>query len=75
MEVLLAETLAAAERDEAIKYKRCRRVSIDTTMQPKAVAHPTDSKLLQRGDRSACPDGTQARGIHPVSTAGRISGL
>ncbi len=49
MEVLLAETLAAAERAEAIKDKHCRRVSIDTTVQPKAIAHPTDSKLLQRG--------------------------
>ena len=49
MEVLLAETLAAAERAEAVGDRHYRRVSIDTTVQPKAVAHPTDSKLLQRG--------------------------
>ena len=25
------------------------RVTVDTTVQPKAVTHPTDSKLLHRG--------------------------
>ena len=51
MEVLLAETVAAAERAEAIEDKHCRRVSIDATVQPKAIAHPTDSKLAQRGTK------------------------
>ena len=49
MEVLLAETLAAAERGGAVAEKHYERVTIDTTVQPKAVSHPTDSKLLQRG--------------------------
>ncbi|WP_288051149.1 IS5 family transposase [Acidiphilium sp.] len=49
MEVLLAETLAAAERAGAVAEKHYERVTIDTTVQPKAVSHPTDSKLLQRG--------------------------
>ncbi|ABQ28752.1 transposase, IS4 family (plasmid) [Acidiphilium cryptum JF-5] len=49
MEALLAETLAAAERGGAVAEKHYERVTIDTTVQPKAVTHPTDSKLLHRG--------------------------
>jgi transposase, IS5 family len=49
LELLLAETLAAAERTGAAEPKHFERVTIDTTVQPKAVAHPTDSKLIHRG--------------------------
>jgi transposase, IS5 family len=49
LEVLLAETPAMARRGGAVEEKHLRRVSIDTTVQPKAVTHPTDSKLLHRG--------------------------
>jgi len=45
----LAETLAAALRGGAVEEKRLRRVTIDTTVQPKAVTHPTDNKLFPRG--------------------------
>src|SRR5918994_1530645 len=49
LELLLAESLAAAQRGGAVEERHLRRVTIDTTVQPKAVTHPTDSKLLQRG--------------------------
>lgn len=49
LELLLAETLAAAQRTGAAEPKHFERVTIDTTVQPKAVTHPTDSKLLSRG--------------------------
>jgi transposase, IS5 family len=49
METLLAESLDAAQRGGAVQEKHLRRVTIDTTVQPKAVTHPTDSKLLHRG--------------------------
>lgn len=49
LELLLAESLAAAQRGGAVEEKHFRRVTIDTTVQPKAVTHPTDSKLLHRG--------------------------
>jgi len=49
LEVLPAESLAAAQRGGAAEEKHFRRVTIDTTVAPKAVTHPTDSKLLQRG--------------------------
>ena len=49
LELLLAETLATAERAGAAEPKHFERVTVDTTVQPKAVTHPTDSKLIQRG--------------------------
>jgi transposase, IS5 family len=49
MEELLAESLEAAQRGGAVEEKHLKRVTIDTTVQPKAVTHPTDSKLLHRG--------------------------
>jgi hypothetical protein len=49
LEVLLAESLTAAQRGGAVEERHLRRVTIDTTVQPKAVTHPTDSKLLHRG--------------------------
>jgi IS5 family transposase len=43
------ESLAAAQRAGAAEPKHVARVTVDTTVQPKAVTHPTDSKLLHRG--------------------------
>ena len=48
LELLLAETLAAAERSKAVDKSQMSRVTVDTTAQTKAVAHPTDSHLLLR---------------------------
>ena len=49
LEAVLAETIAAALKGGAIEPKHIERVTIDTTVQTKAVAHPTDSHLLYRG--------------------------
>jgi IS5 family transposase len=49
LELLLAGSLAAARRGGAVEEQQLRRVTIDTTVQPKAVTHPTDSGLLHRG--------------------------
>jgi transposase, IS5 family len=49
MELLLQETIAAATRAEAVKAQSLERVSVDTTVQPKAIAHPLDSRLYHRG--------------------------
>ena len=48
LEELLAETLAAARRTKAVDTGKLERVTIDTTAQTKAIAHPTDSHLLLR---------------------------
>lgn len=49
LELLLAETLRVAMRTKAVTPQACERVTVDTTVQTKAVAHPTDSHLLMRG--------------------------
>jgi transposase, IS5 family len=49
LELLLAETLAVAIRTQAVSERAMERVTVDTTVQTKAVAHPTDSHLLMRG--------------------------
>jgi transposase, IS5 family len=49
IEFLLQETIAAATRGQAVKEQSLERVSVDTTVQPKAIAHPLDSRLYHRG--------------------------
>ena len=48
LEVLLAESLAAGLREGALLTKHLERVTVDTTVQPKAIAPPTDAHLLLR---------------------------
>ena len=51
MEELLAQTIAAARSMKAITVRELKRVIVDTTVQEKAVAYPTDSRLLEVGRR------------------------
>jgi transposase, IS5 family len=48
MEQLLAETIAAAQRQGALKPSEIRRVNVDTTVQEKAIAFPTDARLYHK---------------------------
>jgi IS5 family transposase len=45
---LLQESLAVAHRAGAIQTKDLERVVVDTTVQEKAIAHPTDARLTHR---------------------------
>ena len=45
---LIPESLSVATRTRAIKPSKLSRVIVDTTVQPKNVAFPTDAKLLNR---------------------------
>src|ERR1700730_5618685 len=45
---LLQETLSVAPRSGAIETKDLERVVVDTTVQEKAIAHPTDARLAHR---------------------------
>jgi IS5 family transposase len=45
---LIQESLAVATRTGAAKPADFSKVIVDTTVQPKAVAHPTDAKLMHR---------------------------
>lgn len=47
-EWLLAHSIEAATRAGVIKRRSLDEVVLDTTVQPKAIAHPTDSRLLNR---------------------------
>ena len=46
LETLLQESLAAAHRAGAIDARALAEVAVDTTVQEKAIAHPTDHALL-----------------------------
>jgi len=48
LNALLQESLATATRTGAAKAADFTRTIVDTTVQPKAVAHPTDANLMQR---------------------------
>ncbi len=47
VEELLAATIAAAVEMKAVKPAEFDRIIVDTTVQEKAVAYPTDSRLLE----------------------------
>ncbi|MGH9566613.1 MAG: IS5 family transposase, partial [Candidatus Angelobacter sp.] len=49
MEWLLAQTIFAAESAKVIKRCSLNKVIVDSTVQEKAIAYPTDGKLLNRG--------------------------
>jgi IS5 family transposase len=65
LHALLQESLATALRTDAAKPSDFTKAIVDTTVQPKAVAHPTDAKLMHRAlerlVRLACKLGIDLR--------------
>src|SRR5215469_17128877 len=75
---LLQESLSVAHKTGALATRDLERVVVDTTVQPKAIAHPTDARLCHRALEklvdlaarhrgAAAPElsaGGQARGDH-----------
>jgi IS5 family transposase len=49
MQWLLAQTICAAASAKVIRWQSLNKVIVDSTVQEKAIAYPTDSKLLNRG--------------------------
>lgn len=47
VELLLSLTINAAKQLSVVQEKSLDRVIVDTTVMPKAIAHPTDSALLE----------------------------
>jgi IS5 family transposase len=47
-------------RRERYRPKDLERVAVDTTVQPKAVAHPTDARLKAAWPRSGPPNAIRA---------------
>ena len=48
MKKLLSETLETAKRGDHLTEKHMERVNVDTTVQEKAIAYPTDSRLYHK---------------------------
>jgi hypothetical protein len=59
---LLQESLAVAHRTRALRPKDLERVAVDTTVQEKAIAHPTDARPTQRAiEKLAKREGVKLR--------------
>jgi IS5 family transposase len=48
VEWLLTKTIEAGRKSGAVKDASLEQVAVDTTVMEKAIAHPTDSRLLER---------------------------
>jgi IS5 family transposase len=83
LELLLAESLRVAHAAGALRSKDLARVTVDTTVQPKAISFPTDAKLLHAAikglNRLACKHGLRLRqsylriAKHAAMMAGRYA--
>jgi IS5 family transposase len=51
LELLLAESLKVAHESGALRTRDLKRVTVDTTVQPKAITFPTDAKLAHAAIR------------------------
>jgi IS5 family transposase len=67
VEELLARTMEVAVTLKLIARKELARVIVDSTVQEKAVAHPTDSKLLETA-RAKVVEAAKANGIELKQT-------
>ena len=70
-EWLLAQSIEAARRARVIKRHSVDTVVLDTTVQPKAIAHPTDSRLLNKA-REQLVDAAQAAGVRLRQSYARV---
>jgi IS5 family transposase len=48
MEKILSLTVSVAVKSEAVKVKDLKKVIVDTTVMPKNIKFPTDSKLYNK---------------------------
>lgn len=48
MELLLSETLETAKRGGSLTEQHMERINVDTTVQEKAIAYPTDARLYHK---------------------------
>ena len=71
MKKLLSETIATAMRRQELSPHECTKVNVDTTVQEKAIAHPTDARLYQKA-RVTLVRLAQAREIGRASCRERV---
>lgn len=71
MEKLLTETLSTAKREQALKESEIKRVNVDTSVQEKAIAFPTDARLYHKA-RRALVNAAKRAGINLRQTYVRL---
>jgi len=71
MKKLLSETIATAMRRQELSPHECTKVNVDTTVQEKAIAHPTDARLYQKA-RVTLVRLAQARGLRLRQSYARL---
>ncbi|MBE0617800.1 MAG: IS5 family transposase [Proteobacteria bacterium] len=52
IEKLLRETVQTAQRGKVLERRHLERVNVDTTVQEKAIAYPTDARLYDKARRA-----------------------
>ena len=62
MEKLLTETIDTAKQNKLVKQSDVERVNVDTTVQEKAIAYPTDARLYDKMRRRLVRE-AKSRGI------------
>ena len=50
-ELLLLQTVSVGVQSKTVKARDFKRITVDSTVQEKAVMYPTDAKLLNRSRR------------------------
>jgi len=60
MKKLLKETIEAAKRDHLLRAADASRVTADTTVMEKAIAHPTDARLYHKMRRALVREAKKA---------------
>ena len=71
VEWLLTQTIEAARASGTISAASLSTIVVDTTVQPKAIAFPTDSRLLNRA-RAQLAQAAQAQGIELRQSYARL---
>jgi IS5 family transposase len=71
IEKLLTETLSTAKREQALRESEIKRVNVDTTVQEKAIAFPTDARLYHKARRAVVRAARRA-GINLRQTYARL---
>ena len=72
VEWLLTKTIEAGRKSGAVEDKSLEQVAVDTTVMEKAIAHPTDSRLVERA-RAQLVDLAREAGIELRQSYARLA--
>ncbi len=72
MEWLLTKTIEAGRKSGAVEDKSLEQVAVDTTVMEKTIAHPTDSRLLERA-RAQLVDLAREAGVELRQSYARLA--